>query len=59
MYVSCNIMFVETLEISRHMTIQVDRQVYESEKASINNVEAKPENKSEAKDLVVEGNNAK
>jgi len=52
-------MFVETLEISRHMTIQVDRQVYESEKASINNVEAKPENKSEAKDLVVEGNNAK
>jgi len=31
--------------------------VPESEKASINNVEAKPESKSEAEDLVVEGNN--
>jgi len=37
------------------MMIQVNGQVPESEKASMNNVEAKPESKSEAEDLVVEG----
>jgi len=57
-YVSCNVMFVETPEISGHMTIQVDGQVPESEEAPINNVEAKPESKSKAEDLVVEGDNA-
>ena len=36
------------------MTIQVDRQVPESEEAPMNNIEAKPESKSEAEDLVVD-----
>ena len=41
------------------MMIQVDRQVYESEETSINNIEAKPENESEAKDLVVKDDNVR
>jgi len=54
-YVSRDVTFVETPEISRRVTIQVDGQVPESEEAPMNNVEAKPESKSEAKNLVVEG----
>jgi len=57
-YVSRNVTFVETPEISRRVTIQVDGQVPESEEAPMNNVEAKPESESEAEDLVVEGNDA-
>ena len=57
-YVSHDVTFVETPEISRHVTIQVDGQVPESEKASMNNIKAKPESKSEAEDLVVKDNDA-
>jgi len=42
-YVSHDVMFVETSEISGHVTIQVDRQVPKTEEASINNVDTKLE----------------
>jgi len=54
-YVSCDVTFVETPEISKCMTIQIDGQVPESEEAPINNIEAKPESESETEDLVVKG----
>jgi len=57
-YVSRDVTFVETPEISGRVTIQVDGQVPESEEAPMNNVEAKPESESEAEDLVVEGDDA-
>jgi len=57
-YVSHDVTFVETPEISGCVTIQVDGQVPESEEAPMNNVEAKPESESEAEDLVVEGDDA-
>jgi len=58
-YVSHHVTFVETPEISGHVMIQVDRQVPKTEKASINNVDAKLEDKSEIEDLVVEGDNTR
>jgi len=54
-YVFCDVTFVETPEISKCMTIQIDGQVPESEEAPINNIEAKPESESETEDLVVKG----
>ena len=57
-YVSRDVTFVETPEISGCIMIQVDEQVSESEEAPMNNVEAKPESESEAEDLVVEGDDA-
>jgi len=57
-YVSHDVTFVKTPEISRRVTIQVDGQVPESEEASMNNVEAKPESESKAEDLVVEDDDA-
>ena len=59
MYVSCDITFVETPEISRHVMIQVNRQVSKTEKAPMNNVKEKSEDKNEVKNLVVKGNNTR
>ena len=59
MYISRDVTFVETPEISGSVTIQVDRQVSETEEAPMNNVDAKLEDKSEIEDLVVEGDDAR
>jgi len=58
-YISRDVTFVETPEISGSVTIQVDRQVSETEEAPMNNVDAKLEDKSEIEDLVVEGDDAR
>jgi len=51
--------FVETPETSVRVIIQVSGQVPESDKAPMNNVEAKLESESEAEDPVVEGDDAR
>jgi len=58
-YISRDVTFVETPEISGSVTIQVDRQVSETEEAPMNNVDAKLEDKSEIEDLVVEGDDVR
>ena len=57
-YVSCDVIFVEIPETSKHMTIQIDGRVPECEEIPIN-VKARPESNSEIEKFVTKGNNAK
>jgi len=57
-YVFCDVTFVEILETSEHVTIQINERVPKCKKISIN-VEARPESNSKVEKFVTEGDNAK
>jgi len=57
-YVSCDVTFVEILETSEHVTIQINERVPKCKEISIN-VEARPESNSKVEKFVTEDDNAK